>query len=88
MKINGDLMMILGITALLSVLLVAILLLWPHKAHGQQRTVYGADGRAAYRTTQDSQGTVVIYDAVSGRKVGSIGTARHGQAGHGTERRR
>ena len=70
MKINGDLMMILGITALLSVLLVAILLLWPHKAHGQQRTFYGADGRVSGRAATDTQGTTTFYDA-GGRKVGS-----------------
>ncbi len=74
MKINGDLMMILGITALLSVLLVAILLLWPHKAHGQQRTVYGADGRVSGRAATDTQGTTTYYDAggrVTARASGS-----------------
>jgi streptogramin lyase len=38
-------------------------------ATAQQRTIYGAEGKAVARSTTNSQGTVTVYDATSGKAV-------------------
>jgi hypothetical protein len=42
---------------------ILLALLMPAVAVAQQRTIYGADGKAVARSTVDTQGTVTTYGA-------------------------
>ena len=42
---------------------IVLALLMPTQVLAQQRTIYGADGKAVARSTTDTQGTVTTYDA-------------------------
>ncbi len=52
-------------------------LLMPTAALAQSRTFYGADGRAAARSTTDSSGSTTIYGA-DGRVTGRTSTSSNG----------
>jgi hypothetical protein len=61
----------------LSILALLITLAAP-VALAQQRTVYGADGKAIARSTTDSAGTITTYDASSGKVISREAITRGG----------
>ena len=66
---------------------VALVLLLPTGALAQSRTIYGADGKVAARSTTDSAGSTTIYGA-SGRVTGRTSTSGNQTTIYGSDGRR